>query len=108
MPQLMTQPVENLAAWRENGHQSFGGVDELEAIASKLGIKRVPSCGSFDAAEVPEDLAATKVFLNQFARSAACLDGTGLGDAEGIILRSKDRRQIAKLRFEDYRRTATH
>jgi RNA ligase len=107
LTQLMVQPLENLAAWRESGHQPFDGVDELDVLSGEPGIRRVPSRGSFPADQIPTDLAATKVFLNQFARSAACLDDTGLGEAEGIILRSKDRRQIAKLRFEDYRRSVT-
>jgi hypothetical protein len=31
--------------------------------------------------------------------------GDGLGRAEGVVIRTHDRKKIAKLRFEDYEKT---
>lgn len=103
---LSRKDVEEIARWRENGGQPFVGSEHTAAHAASLGIEPTPRLGVMDAAELPVSVEDTAEWL------AAKLDGTrcalddGAGGApEGVIIRSADRRQIAKLRFEDYRRT---
>jgi hypothetical protein len=105
LPELLRLPLERASAWRENGGQSFLEVDALSAIASDVGVERAPNCGVFEGEGLPHDKAGLFAFLTQFERSNACLEDSGKGEAEGIVIRSKDRKRIAKLRFEDYRRS---
>jgi hypothetical protein len=98
-------PPDRLAHWRENGGQPFFDVRSLDTLADERGFERVPALGRFDASQMPLSMPEASAFLAPFAKSAAQLDTTARGESEGIVVRSADRRQIAKLRFEDYRRT---
>ena len=98
-------PAERIATWRENSGQPFMDVSALDALASERGFERVPMRGIFTAAAMPQTVGEAAAFLAPFAKTLAPLEASALGQAEGIVVRSRDRRQIAKLRFEDYRRT---
>jgi len=97
--------AEGISLWRENGGQPFLTVTALDALAGERGFERVPTLGTVAASLMPRSLAEAAAFLAPFAKTSAPLDEAALGHAEGVVARSLDRRQIAKLRFEDYRRT---
>jgi hypothetical protein len=101
----LESPVEHIAAWRENGGQPFMEVAALDALAREHTLERVPTLGTVSPQMMPASIVAAVDFLGPFAQSQAQLDTTALGRSEGVVVRSSDRRQIAKLRFEDYRRT---
>ena len=103
--EMLAKPAEQIAAWREHNGQTFADVETCNAMALQFGFERVPIAGVHSCHSWPRDLTAARDFLNGFAQSKATLDGTALGRAEGIVARTADRHQIAKLRFEDYQRT---
>ncbi len=98
-------PAERISLWRESGGQPFLTVAALDALAIERGLKCVPTLGTVAGSLMPRSLTEAAAFLAPFAKTAASLDDAALGHAEGVVARSADRRQIAKLRFEDYRRT---
>jgi hypothetical protein len=102
------EPRERISLWRENGGQPFVAVPVLDALARERGFERVPALGTMAAAQMPRSLAEAVEFLAPHEKSRALLDSGAGGRAEGVVVRSIDRRQIAKLRFEDYRRTLGH
>lgn len=101
----LSRPLEQIAAWREHGGQTFLVTAALDALATEVGCERVPDGGIYSSATWPRELAATQAFLRSFATSKARLDAGASGRAEGIVVRTTDRQKIAKLRFEDYERT---
>jgi hypothetical protein len=102
---MLARPTEQIAAWRERNGQTFASVSACDELAAQLGCARVPAPGVYSSDVWPRDLFDARDFLNGFAESKAGLDGSALGKAEGIVARTADRSQIAKLRFEDYQRT---
>lgn len=95
------------ASWREAGGQPFLAVSGLRALADTVCLPLVPSVVSIDASALPSALADGWEFLADRVLSTATrcpLDGgpIWLGRAEGLVLRSADRRSIAKMRVEDY------
>jgi hypothetical protein len=95
-----------LAMWRENGGQRFLGKGDREALAAEAGVETVPPVGEMDAAEIPTSFADVLKLLEELvSQSRAVLDEGSGARAEGIVIRTDDRKQIYKLRFDDYRRT---
>ena len=83
----------------------FEMVAGVEPDEETLTVQDFHTLGAITAAQMPRSLAEAAAFLVPYAKTAAPLDEAALGHAEGVVARSMDRRQIAKLRFEDYRRT---
>jgi hypothetical protein len=99
----LDSPRADISAWRDRGGQDFLTTSELDAAAVTYGLPLVPRV---TAQAPPTDVRATSAWLNNvLGRSQAVLDEAALGHAEGVVVRSPDRSQIAKIRVEDYRRT---
>lgn len=97
---------ETIAAWREGGGQSFAPVSDMRATATALELETAPAILEASAESLPRTLLDTREFLREALPSTrVTLDGGAGGRAEGLVIRTHDRRQIAKLRFEDYERT---
>jgi len=106
---ILEQPIEQIASWRDHGGQDFlppmSGVQEL--ILPLQAVKRVPAWFTKPIAGFeppPVSLKDTLQWLTQFSISRVHLD-EGQGRAEGVVVRTADRKAIAKMRFEDYERT---
>jgi hypothetical protein len=98
-------PADRIARWRDDGGQPFVAVERLAALAQESGLDLVPPLFEMDAAEFPTTLEETSGFLQQFGTSQCKLDPDASGQTEGIVVRSADRTQIAKIRREDYDRS---
>lgn len=99
-------PIEKFSGWRERGGQPFLHEGELTAFCGGMGLKPTPTMGMIPAAELPKTVEDAAAFLKaKLLYTVATLDGTSPGQGEGIVLRTLDRKTIAKLRFEDYRRS---
>jgi len=106
--EILEKPIEKISSWRDYEGQRFWTGEKLDAVMSDLArtysvsVERVPFAA--EAQSLPTSIAATYEWLKQFERSRCDLGG-GKGRAEGVVVRTADRKTIAKLRFEDYERT---
>lgn len=106
--EVLSWDRQKISLWRENGGQNFLDRDKVALIAHNAGFDTVPHHFEMNSNDLPTSLADTYEFLKRFERTTATIDRDpgrqGVGRAEGIVIRTKDRKTIAKLRFEDYER----
>ncbi|AEV86613.1 hypothetical protein ACWT_5596 [Actinoplanes sp. SE50] len=103
LAELLTWPAPRIAAWREDGGQTWATEDELRAVTA---FDLAPQLFTMDGADLPADVAGMHAFLGErLPRTLVALDDSGQGRPEGIVLRTADRSVIAKARFQDYERT---
>lgn len=95
---------DEIAHWRDGGGQTF--LDERE-LADHATIADVALAPRLETTAPPTDLRATYAWLKKAlpGETLAPLEGDRKGRPEGVVVRTRDRRAIAKLRFEDYERT---
>lgn len=93
-----------IAMWRVHGGQDFFTTDERKEFSRVLNLETVPFQGNLYGREIPSDLAETYEFLSAYKTTKAGINCEG-GRAEGVVIRSDDRKEIVKLRFENYERT---
>jgi hypothetical protein len=112
--EVLEQPVEKIAHWRDHGGQEFltekalddeilflnGYLSNLSKDAPK--VERVPRLPLVQP--LPTGVEATYEWLKVYENSRVGLTD-GKGRSEGVVVRSMDRKAIAKIRFEDYERT---
>jgi hypothetical protein len=104
-PDVLSWPRERIASWREQGGQSFLDQDSLIGLAQEKQIPLVPHLAVTDAENLPTSLQETYDWLCYYAlQTAVALDDGAKGQAEGIVLRTRDRSVIRKARFANYRR----
>jgi hypothetical protein len=104
---VLARTPEQIAAWRDAGGQPFVSAAELARVSAEHGLEAVPPIFEIDAAELPRSVDEAHAFLReQIPRTRCKLDEGAGGEPEGIVIRTPDRRVIAKLRFEDYERAA--
>jgi hypothetical protein len=97
---ILALPREKISSWREHGGQPFISLNHVQ----ENGFGTVPHLFEGPIA-LPTDIQETYTWLQQFRKSSAVLDETGLAQSEGVVVRTPDRKKIAKIRFEDYERT---
>ena len=96
---------DRIASWRDSGGQSFARTDVLAQVADEYGLDLVPLLASTEPP--PVSVADTHEWLTKaLTATHAALDDSGKGYPEGVVVRTADRSLIAKIRFEDYERTA--
>lgn len=99
-------PLENIALWRDGGGQEWLDEDLLMLHSKTSGIPLTPRLGLTQGNQLPTTLLDTQAWLEQFsATTTVRVDETGQGASEGIVLRTLDRKTIAKARHADYKRT---
>jgi hypothetical protein len=100
LAETLKMEPDGISMWREKGGQPF-------VPTSDLGMFGLPLTPHIEVeSPPPADLAGTLTWLEGLLPETRCkLDETGIGQGEGIVLRTNDRKLIAKARFEDYRRT---
>jgi hypothetical protein len=129
--ELLELSPGKIASWRDNGGQPFEDAHYIPVIANRLGVDTVPRLflggkkevvASLDVVEIstglcrnerlgyvtldmPTELEATYKWLLAFGKSQATLDDKANSVPEGIVVRTLDRKKIAKIRREDYERT---
>ena len=109
---------EKIAAWRDHGGQQFWTSVDREDAAGILGLETVPALGAYavdptgptlhatSAFKLPTSLENTWRWLRSVSTtSLAALDDGARKVSEGVVVRTPDRRLIAKIRHEDYTRT---
>lgn len=102
---VLNMPPEEISRWRESGGQTYATVSELKALDGMHGLQLVPYVASGAGllpAGIPETLAWLEATL---ATTRVALDDGVARVPEGVVVRTHDRRTIAKVRYEDYHRT---
>lgn len=100
---LLDLSCSQLSTIRDASNQPFVDRTTLSLIAEECAFATVPFLTAGPPpAEVPETLHWLDSVCGPTTRAALGEHG---GRAEGVIVRTADRKQIAKLRFEDYERT---
>ncbi len=102
--EMLDHPPEAIAAWRDAGNQPFLSKNRVATIAVEAGISSVPVRLIAESDTLPESISDTYDWLCQFRRTLAGIDCEG-GESEGVVIRTIDRKYIAKIRFEDYERS---
>lgn len=103
---LIPQSREQIAGWRDRGGQRFLNYSALTMFAHDRALPQVPDVRSMNVHWLPSGVQEVYELLKEsISDSLVCLDLHVQGRAEGLIARSHDRKQIAKIRFEDYERT---
>lgn len=103
--------VESLSSWREHGGQPFLSIAERDELFKEVVVAPVPERVICSGKDIPVDRAGAYEWLKQFESTCAAMDkympdGSPFkGRAEGVVIRTMDRRVIRKLRFEDYEKT---
>jgi hypothetical protein len=97
---------KKIASWRENGGQRWADSLSLEMLARDYDAETVPFLTLTRAGDLPKTVEDALAFLTAHIPSTrVALDGGAIGRSEGLVIRTANRAQIAKLRFEDYERT---
>lgn len=100
----MDWPSERIAAWRDGGGQLFFLEGALTGEAAYNNLELAPRLFDIDGDKLPTDHEGMHAFLKEYLPNTLVgLDSSG--KSEGIVLRTMDRRVIAKARFQDYERT---
>jgi hypothetical protein len=100
---VLNRQLEEISAWRENGGQPYVTVENLKLQAELLGLETVPA---LQVSPLPTGVFETHQWLGDNITKTLCaLEPTALMQPEGIVVRTADRRKIAKIRYEDYERT---
>lgn len=104
---IENKTVEQIASWRQHGGQEFIATGELSlelgnVRSNGIQLHKVPVIKEISGCEIPCLLDDTRRFLRAYAFTNVKLSVDAKGASEGIIIRSKDRSLIRKLRFENY------
>ncbi len=103
---VLDRPAAAIAAWRDGGGQRYLAEDDLRQLAAASGLELTPRVAELDAGALPGSLVDGLAFLQRTITKSGCvLDDKAGGRPEGLVVRTPDRRVIAKLRFQDYERT---
>ena len=95
--------LEAIASWRENGGQRFLSESDLIAFSERAKVELTPRIAEIDF--LPTEIEATYEWLrSQIPSTHVALDSNAGGRPEGLVVRTSDRKRIAKIRFEDYQR----
>lgn len=103
---ILSQDPSQISNWREAGGQTFVTEDALQEFATDHGFDLTPRVLELPASDLPSLIDEGLPFLQRAIPQTQCtLDDAGGGRPEGIVVRTRDRIRIAKLRFQDYERT---
>lgn len=101
---VLGKPREEIALWRERGGQEFMDEGRLRRFAQHTQVPLVPRVGMVPGSSLPQSVDHVYEWL-QSALPGTLVGLDASGKSEGLVIRSRDRRTIAKARFQDYERT---
>jgi hypothetical protein len=103
----LAQDARDISAWRDAGGQRFLDEMALAQAAATAGFALTPRVATLPADALPTGIEAMHEFLKTtLPATLSALDDDAGRRPEGFVLRTADRRVIAKARFDDYERTA--
>ena len=97
--------LEAISTWRENSGQDFLTESALTEFAEMMQLELTPRVAVVDS--IPTTIEDTHDWLKlTIQKTLVALDTEAGGRPEGLVVRTVDRKRIAKIRFEDYERHA--
>lgn len=104
---VMNNPPEMISRWRDQGGQKFWDAEGLKRVK---GVRAVPYIDHSNLSYLSSQTHAdTLNWMRGLLPETRAIIGPGaLKRPEGVVIRTPDRRKIAKVRFEDYERTVKH
>lgn len=105
LDKMFNLSIAGVASWRDNNNQDFVSMEILRSLCKKqktAGLEPVPF---IDAPPLPTTVDDTYSWLIGLQGKSSLASDSVEGKPEGVIVRTKDRSQIAKIRREDYERT---
>ncbi len=103
LDRILSLPPEKIAEWREHGNQPFYVDEEKQSLFECLNLQAAPLLETISGPDFPTSLEDTFAYLKKFETTQVGIESAG--KAEGIVVRTADRKLIRKIRFEDYERT---
>ena len=109
---ILAMDISQIALWRDHMNQPFLDTAKLGDFCKNFAVDRTPIIKEIKGSEIPVDCRETFAWMQSFSKSQSVLDiptedvipNQKYARAEGVILRTKDRSMIRKLRFEDYQK----
>jgi len=98
----LSEDLSMIAGKREQGRFRFDSVDNLVEFGAKIHVSTVEYYPEVVGSEIPKTVEETWEWLQAFRTSRSGINSNG--PSEGVVIRTKDRRMIRKIRFEDYER----
>ncbi len=97
--------LDAISLWRENGGQEFLSEADLTEFVATMQLELTPRVAVVES--IPTTIEDTHEWLrSQITRTLVALDDQAGGRPEGLVVRTADRKRIAKIRYEDYERHA--
>lgn len=105
--EILDMEIDRISTWREKGNHPFLPVEKMHEICKTFNLETVPYIKIVDGNTIPTDLQKTYEWIQEFKNTNVTLDSDyeGPGNSEGVVIRTADRKNIKKLRFEDYNKT---
>lgn len=100
--EVMDMAPEQISGWRERGGQPFLNEEQLQAVAKQFQLELTPR---IPIDQVPAGHQEVLDWLKEKLPETQCrLDSNAGGKPEGLVVRTPDRRKIAKIKYRDYER----
>lgn len=107
---------QNISSWREHNGQNFLPESELQLFSEALKFQLTPRIATIPIKSLPTSISEGMEFSssveeglafleNHIEETSVYLDSKAQKSPEGIVVRTKNRDTIAKMRYEDYNRT---
>lgn len=103
-PEVLYWPVENIASWRDNGHQVFLPARDLAYHFDSAMLVPYMFAGKANGIDSLSIAQMHELLTNLLPKTEAGLDH--IGKAEGLVIRDNERKLILKARIEDYEKHA--
>lgn len=104
--EMLTWDRAKIASWREAGGQQFLKETSIVSYANRFDLDTTPRLAEIKGSELPIKHEDVLEWLKKVTPKTQCrLDDGAKAKSEGVVVRTKDRRRIAKIRYEDYERT---
>jgi len=101
--EVMDMAPEKISGWRERGGQPFLHEDQLQDIAKQFPLELTPR---IPIDQVPTGHQEVLDWMKERLPETQCrLDPGAGGKPEGLVVRTRDRKKIAKIKYRDYERT---
>lgn len=103
LEELLSKELREIASWRDNGGQSYFTCENRNEFADNHNLQTSPLLMTLKGSEMPTQIEETNEWLQQFKVTKVGINS--IGESEGVVVRTPDRKKITKIRVEDYVRT---